>query len=75
MGFSHRFHRFHRFSQRLVKLVIISLSVAARRSLAAVIRHHLGWDAFFAIISCVGNQPERLNAEGEARVLLAGGKR
>ena len=71
MGFSHRFHR---FSQRLVK-VTISLSEAARRSLAAVIRHHLGWDAFFAIISCIGNQPERLNAEGEARVLLAGGKR
>ena len=71
MGFSHRFHR---FSQRLVK-VTISFSEAARRSLAAVIRHHLGWDAFFAIISCVGNQPERLNAEGEARVLLSGGKR
>ena len=40
----------------------------------AVIRHHLAvMRLFAAIISREGIQPERLNAEGEARVLLAGG--
>ena len=40
--------------------VIIGITLAVLRLLAAV-------------IGCVGIQPERLNAEGEARVLLAGG--
>ena len=41
---------------------------------AAVSKHHLlVMRLFAAVFGCGGIQPERLNAEGEARVLLAEG--
>ncbi len=58
----------------LVVMRLLGNFVAVKRRHCRGYWHHLAvMRLFAAIISREGIQPERLNAEGEARVLLAGG--